>query len=364
MTPIHWIFSAILFAAFMFQAVVFHKDSSNADTARLAGSQFLKVLDGAKNYVADNSAALEAIATDISAAIVTGDDIKNAGYLSTNWKNRNVWGQTYRLYVVEPSAGVLESYLVTVGGDGIKENRELAKMIPLAAKVAGSEAGYVPESDKIPNQSKDILLGTGDWEFDVRAINNFESPGAGHLAGHFMGSSSSAADASDFLHRRAVPGSPELNEMQTDLGLGDHSINEASDVQISSTAVGNMNCGTANDELRVYANAEGLYICRDGSLRFIPDSGNSAILKRKHVAVHGELIPKVTCPSGTIDAEQVHISPMFVSEDGNTTAMGGFQGSVIDMGTDWMLNIRVSTQDGESNPDAQWAAYNVTQICD
>lgn len=45
--------------------------------------------------------------------------------------------------------------------------------------------------------------------------------------------------ANDYLYRNAVPGHPELNSMNTDLGMGNHNINNAAGI----TASGNITAG-------------------------------------------------------------------------------------------------------------------------
>lgn len=338
------------------------EENRRRSEARIAAGQLIEVSDAAQSYIEANASAIMAAATPTVAFGATGADIQTAGFLDASWLDTNIWRQEYRLYVIEPTAGTLQGLLVTSGGKSVTGDPEFGSFtVPYAASLATSRAGFVPDTN-IPGNVATRIQGTGGgWEFNAGVITNYTNPGPGHLAALInFGSGSSAQD---FLYRVSVPGQPQLNQMQTDLDLGGNSIEDIANLQLANASVGSMSCGT-NDNGRIYSNhSEGLFVCRDGSLELIPDSGNSMIVANITVASHNQLVPKASCPSGVGFAEQVFVAPQFVSEDGNAPPMSSIQTWPVDVGANWRINIRVSTENGESYPNSSWARVNVIQIC-
>ena len=95
----------------------------------------------------------------------------------------------------------------------------------------------------------------GGWQV---ALSNYSiTPGPGHTASALF--LMDGALANDYLYRNAVPNHPELNTMNTDLGMGNHNINNAGSISASGnvttgadvtarnvTATANVNAATAN----------------------------------------------------------------------------------------------------------------------
>lgn len=280
--------SLVVLAALTGSFAVYQNNMSDRAQARLAGDQLLQVIDAAESYISANQVALEGAATPTFAATVTGGQIRNDGHLPPTWNNRNAWGQSYNLYVLEPSPGQLLGVVVTSGGDSVASKPELQKLAPFASSVAGAHAGFIPPTGNIPGESENVARGvSGTWTFDFGTVSNVSSPGAGHLAA-LIQSDSGGSSAQDYLYRVAVPGSPELNQMQTTLDMdgnpivmGDADVGGGDtegvrSVNFENHATADFACAAGDDEggrLFVVEN-DGLYICRDGTLEMVYDTGN------------------------------------------------------------------------------------------
>lgn len=328
--------------------------------ARLAGHQLLEVIEAAGKYIQANAATLAATATADTAELITGNQIADEGFLPSGWSDQNAWGQSYLLYVIQPLAGQLTGYVVTTGGDDISSKPSLEMLAPLAVEVAGANAGYVPPTGHVPGESEAVLVGNG-WDFDTTAITNYVSPGAGHLAGV---ANLGDATAQDYLYRVGVPGSPERNQMQTNLDMGDNSITTVGSLQLESRDVASMTCSASNPGTVYFNNDEGLFICRDGQLEAFNDSGNAALFKGATMAAHGDLVPKVQCPSGTGTSPRIFVSQSIVSEDGSSPPLNAIQPWAVDSGTDWLIQFRVLTDNGWTNPTSDYGRVVVFQMCE
>ncbi len=351
----------ILLAGTLNFTIDFLKEAAERRQARVAAGQLEFFTSAAEEYIQNNYAVLQATATATTAAVVNGATIQTAGHLPASWTTSNVWGQNYLLYVVEPSAGDLLGLVVTTGGRDATGDPEFGSVtVPYAAFNAGSRAGHVPVGT-ITGEVSTTLRGTGDWTYDTTPITNYTDPGAGHLAAQIAFFDGALAE--DFLYRVGVPGRPELNQMQTNMDMNGNSITTVGSLQLQSQPVASMACGLADSGNVYFNDAEGLFICRNGSLESYNDSGNAALFKNAHVATHGELVPKVTCPTGTGTNPEVFVAPSIVSEDDSSPAMSSVQSWAVDAGADWLIQLRVLTSNGWTNPTSDYGRVMVFQTC-
>lgn len=289
------------------------------EQAVVAG-QMQDVLDAARQYAEANYATLIAGADAINPATFTFADVQAAGFLSAGAINRNAWGQSYGFYALEPSANILQLVVLTEGGRGHDAARPGfgSLDVPGAAQLVGASGGYVP-TGLLPSEPNTILQGVGGgWDVDFTA-NAIPNPGAGHIGGMVWLAEGSMQN--DFLYRVAVPGRPELNEMQTsldmsgqDILMGDGEIGGGDTeglrvINFEDHNTAEFTCAD-NDDLggQLFyvdrgpeADADealksgGLYICRAGMLRKVFDEGNFE-------AGEGEVVPVGTVmPSATSD---------------------------------------------------------------
>jgi hypothetical protein len=191
-------------------------------TNLVTADQMGAVSDAAAGYIKDNYAAVAASATPTAPAVITTAMLRATGYLQAGFADKNAYGQDYRVLVLQPTPNKLQSLIVTVNGDTIKE----LHLIEIA-KQQGGKGGYVPLSNT------GIALGSfGGWQTALAPYG--VSPGAGHLATALF--FEDGALVNDYLYRHAVPGQPELQTMHAAINMNTNNLNN----------VGTVNAAAAN----------------------------------------------------------------------------------------------------------------------
>jgi type II secretory pathway pseudopilin PulG len=193
----------------------FSEDTRNT----IVASQVRSFGEAARSYIKDNYAAVQAVASATTPAIIELPTLIAAQKLPAGYQNANAFGQSTCALVFEPSANRLQAMVVTEGGTGVGD----PSLGQIAALVGGSGGGvYSSDTAKIQGAAGGWSLAASG--FDNRANNLGRkcdgSPGnvrvtAGHpvMALWFENGDTSSA----FLARDAVPGRPELNAMDTPL---------------------------------------------------------------------------------------------------------------------------------------------------
>jgi len=190
--------------------------ATNVQTAMTASH--MRVWDaGALKYVQDFASTIGATATATTPVTVTTAMMNAAGnYLPVGYSGVNPFGQTLELQVLQPSAGVLQALVSSQGGRSISDSKQLVQI------AAQAQAGFVPYANQGGNANlsgSNAYGAFGAW--GPISLAHFTNPGSGHLADllSFSGASNQANNM--YLYRVAVPGQPQLANMQTDLGLTD-----------------------------------------------------------------------------------------------------------------------------------------------
>lgn len=188
------------------------KDTVTASQQRSFG-------EAVKSYIKDNYAAVQAVATATSPAIIDVPTLIAAQKLPAGYQNSNAYGQTTCALVLEPTANRLQAMVITEGGTTLGD----PSLATVAATVGGSGGGVYS------TDTANIKGAVGGWQLAVAVYDNLANNlgkkcdgTAGNVrvtAGHPMmalwfenGDVSSA-----FVARDAVPGRPELNAMNTPL---------------------------------------------------------------------------------------------------------------------------------------------------
>lgn len=186
----------------------------------------------ASQYTQDNATTIAAVATAATPVTVTTAMLVAAGYLPTNYATTNPYGQTWELQVLQPVAGKLQALVTSQGGNAISDVKQLAQI----AAQAGAQGGFVPYANQLGAAfNVNSAYGAfGGWQVPLAGYTN---PGSGHLAS--LLAYTSATNNNSYLYRVSVPGQPQLNNMQTDLGLTDvggtaHNITGANQISTQS----------------------------------------------------------------------------------------------------------------------------------
>jgi len=180
-----------------------------------------QIASAGQKYIAANSGALRtSLPTAASLQAVNVQQLINAKLLSASTGARNVYGQTPCLLIRQPDPagrpGQFDALLATSGGDPIPE-----RLIAMVAAGAGVGGGYISAND----------AGTArgaSWSSSTAAYRGAACNGASALSGGSGDGGRLASNlffdgpgqsATDFLHRVAVPGRPELNSMNVPLRM-------------------------------------------------------------------------------------------------------------------------------------------------
>lgn len=184
---------------------------TNVQTAAIASQQL--IVDKAVSlYVQDNAAAIAAQTPPVTITIAM---LTTANYLPAGFSATNSYGQTWEAQVLQPTPGELQTLVTSQGGRAITNTQQLVQI----AAQSGAQGGFVPYANQAgdPTMTPTNAYGAyGSWKL---ALTGYTNPGSGHLASLLAFSGAQAN--SNYLYRVSVPGQPQLNDMQTDLGLTD-----------------------------------------------------------------------------------------------------------------------------------------------
>jgi len=199
--------------------------SMDLDTAGAAAYHATQISEARDRYIKDNYATILANAAAGPVSITT-TMLKNAGYLDAAINDLNINNQTYQTRAIKVTAGgndLLRVLTVTSGGQEFSET-EIRNIAAKTAKIGG---GFISSLDTAVAQGY-------RGSYQVTLADYGLSPGAGHVAiGGFF---NSQGVLGDYLYRNAIPGHPELNQMNTALSMGGNAINSVSTL----TATGNI----------------------------------------------------------------------------------------------------------------------------
>lgn len=137
---------------------------------------------------------------------------------------RNLHGQGYALYIIEPGApNPSKQLLVLTTGEKQLRERDLQQI----ARQAGGAGGYISQQDP-----KKVIGSQQGWQLELPAETRYQPlpngeqqyEAVGHLACLHTLYSDDLLRTSQLLHRTAQNEQPELNQMETDLKMQQHRI--------------------------------------------------------------------------------------------------------------------------------------------
>jgi len=212
-----------ILASIMVGIVSLINQRSDDTKASVTALHLKTVGDAANAYIKDNYAAVSAVATSTTPALITVNMLVASGYLNSGFSTKNPRQQDTCVLVLKPSANKLIGMVVTEGGDAIDD----LTLGQIAATVGGSGGGVYSST---PGNFTGAM---GGWSMPFGSFANkndqdkrcdgTSSPGPVQLtAGHPVMALwfSDGASVSATLYRDAVPGNPALNTMNTPIIMG------------------------------------------------------------------------------------------------------------------------------------------------
>lgn len=346
--------------------------------AAAAASQLVIVNEAAAQYVKDNSAAIAAQATATVPVSITGQMLINAGNLR-GFSPTNVFGQTWLVQVAQPSAGVLQTIVQSVGGRAITDRRQLVQI----AAQAGAQGGFVPyagqngDASMSPNNAYGAF---GAWG-PLPLGGVFTNPGSGHLFS--LLSFNGANMNNSYLYRVQVPGHPELNNMQTDLGLTDtggtkHNITGVATAtadtlqttgggQFNSDQGGSLELGGNNSQAGTGTPYIDFHLAGQGTqdynTRIVNDSNNHVTIAGANgqgsLGVQGTIQPGNIANPGTPCPKN---GAAAANADGSGLWLSCQYGTWLPIGGRWLRYAYYTAQNGSVVPAPTCAAGGIPQI--
>jgi hypothetical protein len=251
------------------------------------------------NYVSQNMTTLTSTATAGTPVTLSVATVQAANVgLPTNFSGINPFNQTWTAQVLQPVSGTLQVLAFGSGGNAIKDP-ELGQI----ARAAAGSGGFIPtnSSGAYAGGPANAYGTYGAWKIATTGY----AVGAGGAPATLL-TFSNGTLSSNYLYRNAIPGQPQLNEMNTALGMNGNNISNAG--QVSANTV-------------VTAAGNGVQV---GNSYYYGDSTNSAIRQ------NGALYIQNLAGSAAADLNAGNItSSGSVNAAGNVTAGGTVQGSTL-----------------------------------
>ena len=358
-----------------------------------AASHLRMVAEAFEGYASLHETELLADAGQASGPSVTLEDLAREGFLPQGFAATNLWNQDYVLHVrkielsfqAEGTEGDngsddgdddaqtisrLALVVLTSGGRGSVYDADNATFlnvhVPGAAARAGVHAGYIPGRDRDGATASDLVSGQGSYVLPLADLG-IASPGPGHLGAYLVLNAREESSSDNFLHRVAVPGRPELNQMETVLDMTGNGIVNTGFIRLdehnlvagSSPLEGEVSVCSEEDLGKLFLDKNfGLYLCRlvrdgDGSevaqLALLSDSANAVSVQGMTLAADNELIERPLCASGTGAEAQIFVAPAMASSGPSSPAMAALRAwASVENETHWRVHIRVKNTEHDT----------------
>ncbi|ECE0486435.1 shufflon system plasmid conjugative transfer pilus tip adhesin PilV [Salmonella enterica subsp. enterica] len=218
----------MLLLILMTLAAVHWKNSTNNLAWNATAAQLNTVSQAATSYIHDNYSSLSKNVTAGNPVIVSGQTLRDDGYLPPGFSLTNNANQNWELAVaVNPAfTSKMVAFVLSLNGTEIPFDG-----LRTISAYAGGMAGYVYDTN--------VAEGAyGGWKVTLTdyGLNGTTGHLAYYLSSDALGSSSGAGDR---LYRYSVDGHPDLNQMKTAIDMNSNNLNNAGQVSAKTmTATG------------------------------------------------------------------------------------------------------------------------------
>lgn len=210
------------------QLMTHSRNANNNIIASNIAQQAIQFNDAVARYVQTYPTQIQSVATATTPLVITVGMLQATGFLSNSFHGSTAYGNTFEAQALQPTAGNLQVFSLTTGGDPLPDNRALK-----IANLIGNAGGFTPLNDTgLYAGGAANAYGTG-W--GPTSTTNFNVSG-GQLASLLTFNNGQLAD--NRLYRNAVPGQPQLNTMNTPLIMGAGTIQTENTVCAPDGAVG------------------------------------------------------------------------------------------------------------------------------
>jgi len=200
---------AVLIATMAIPKIVTWQAFETDNKVMAITAQEQKTFDTAvSGYVQENAIAIQAAATATVPATITVAMLQATNFLPASFSSTNPYGQTWEAQVLEPAAGNLQVLAISKGGRTLSDTQvnSISMSVP--------NGGFIPQNDggAYPTATANAIGARASWNVATAGYANITG---GHLAALFNFNQGQLT--SNYLYRNAVPGQPQLNQMNTPL---------------------------------------------------------------------------------------------------------------------------------------------------
>jgi len=259
---------------------------------RVAAEQLTLVASAGASYLKANYTTLNAAATTATPVATTVATLVSGGFLNTGFQATNPFGQTVCLLTLRNAGGLLESLVVTEGGQMTPRKHRAAIAAMVGARGGGVEATTIQGA-------------FGGWSVPIGNYANANCSGTAVATDRlaalvtFDGTNSSAI--ADFLYRFAVPGFPDANRMFTNIDMNNNNINNGNDVVARRFVDANNNTFLLDPHQTSIVNlidmVDGKVTTRSSTVNLSSYLANH-VYKANFFQNNNTTVPKPICPNG------------------------------------------------------------------
>ncbi|MFM0729320.1 shufflon system plasmid conjugative transfer pilus tip adhesin PilV [Paraburkholderia sediminicola] len=220
------------------------------------------------SYVSQNNATYLSTANATTPIPISVAAVKAANVgLPVGFTGTNPFNQTWAAAVTQSSAGNFQVLIYTTGGTPIKDQE-----LGLIARAANGIGGMIPTNNSgvYPGGAATAYGAFGAWQIPTAPYSVAGGSPASLLT------FSNGALTSNYLYRNAVPGQPQLNNMNTTLGLNGNDINNVGQLNANKVVIAggsNLQIGNSN----IYGDYSGnTAMYQDGQLFIQHHDGSAA----------------------------------------------------------------------------------------
>ena len=228
--PIALLFGLVAMAILMPTLFSMAQQNQQAILTSSAGQQMQAIAQAANQYVSDNYQTLVGSTNATTPTAIPLATLISGGYLPPGFASTNAYGQAWQIQSLQPSVGELQVLIASTGGQTL--DAKTATSIAQKAGAQGGVAGGGTGATAVPGCAAGEACGAyGGWAVNTTPYSNV-SPG--HVAA-LLAFNSGGMLQNDYLYRVAIPGHPQLNQMQANLDMGANNINNAQSVNANGS---------------------------------------------------------------------------------------------------------------------------------
>lgn len=307
-----------------FQAMVVQNTSLGTDAT--TSGQLRSLLEAGQKYTDKHSESLLG-SVPVNGAPVTLplSTLVSDSDLLPGFTTMNPYGQTWVVYLLQPTQGTLSVVVESQGGTTISGVDEVR-----IASGTGEQGGFVPYDGMFGNLNSSTATGASrSWSLPLTSIPN---PGPGHLVGLLQYSSAPVMNA-DYLYRDQVQGHSEFQTMHAPINMDGNNINSSGDIH----SFGAVSSGNSADNGS--ANA---YMSSDGRIDATKDV-RAPVLRPTYVAQSGAPCDGATINTGTLEGMSSNNSQDTFTVQNGDIARDDIGTTLTCIGGTWAASGRLTT---------------------